>query len=115
MCIKCKNREMAADVLAQFLDTSDALLDAFGLVERLKARGATLDPDEQKVYDRLSRYVRAEDAPADAPQPGTEASAVPEGLREALQSIFPGATVIVGSPEEIEAMIAKSGNSKKTH
>lgn len=116
MCIKCKNRENAAQTLANFLDTTDALLDAFMLVERLKAKGATLDPDEQKVYDRLSRYVRAEDAPAEAAQPGTEATAVPEGLKEALQSVFPGATIIVGSPDEVEAMLDKTLNSgKKTH
>lgn len=112
MCIKCKNRENATRTLANFLDTTDALLDAFMLVERLKAKGATLDPDEQKVYDRLSRYVRAE-----AAQPGTEATAVPEGLKEALQSVFPGATIIVGSPDEVEAMLDKTLNNgdKKTH
>lgn len=112
MCIKCKNREMAADVLSQVLDTSDALIDAFMLVERMKARGATLDPDEQKVYDKLSRFVKAGDEPATVAQAGE----VPEGLKEALQSVFPGATIIVGSPDEVEAMLDKTlKGDKKPH
>ena len=115
MCIKCKTRELASDFLSLTLDTNDALLDALTLLERLKSRGATLDPDEQKVYDRLSRFVRGEEPEPQAAQPGTEADAVPPGLREALQSIFPGAQVIVGSPDEIEAMIAKAASAKKTH
>lgn len=107
MCIKCKNREMAADMLANFLDTSDALLDAFGLIERLKARGATLDPDEQKCYDRLSRFVRAEDGEAESAGP-------PAGIMEALQAAFPGATIVAGTPEQIEAQLEASNKGKKS-
>lgn len=88
MCIKCKNREIAADVLAQVLDTSDALLDAFGLVERLKAKGSTLDADEQKCYDRLSRYVKGQDA---------EAPAEGEGVTVQV--------VTVDSPDQLDAVI----------
>lgn len=112
MCIKCKNREMMQDVIGQVFDTSDALIDAFMLVERMKARGATLDPDEQKVYDKLSAFVKA----GDEPTGDTDAGQVPEGLREALQQAFPGATIIVGSPDEVEAMLDKTINgNKKTH
>lgn len=113
MCIKCKNREMMQDVIGQVFDTSDALIDAFMLIERMKSRGAALDPDEQKVYDKLSRFVKAGDEPAG----DTEAGQVPDGLREALQSAFPGATIIVGSPDEVEAQIEKviNNGNKKTH
>ena len=78
MCIKCKNREMMQDVIGQVFDTSDALIDAFMLIERMKGRGATLDPDEQKVYDKLSRFVKAGDDEAAA----ADAGQVPDGLRE---------------------------------
>lgn len=105
MCIKCKNREMLADVAGQVLDMSDALIDAFQLIERLKAKASALDPDEQKVYDRLSRYVRGQDAEAPADTQGSE---VPGGLMDALKAAFPGATIITGSPEEVEAMIEKT-------
>lgn len=109
MCIKCKNREMISDVLAQVLDTSDAFLGAFQLVERLKARGATLDPDEQAVYDRLSRFVHADDAAQAEPS-------MPEGLVDALKEAFPGAQVIVGTPEQIQAMLEQAAKDKKqTH
>lgn len=112
MCIKCKNREMMQDVIGQVFDTSDALIDAFMLIERMKGRGATLDPDDQKVYDKLSRFVKAGDDEAAA----ADAGQVPDGLREALQQAFPGATIIVGSPDEVEAMLDKIINrDKKTH
>jgi len=112
MCIACKNREMLADVSGQIMDMSAALIDAFQLIERLKAKGTALDATEQQCYDRLSAFVKAGDAPAADATPGE----VPDGLREALQQAFPGATIIVGSPDEVEAMLDKTINSgKKTH
>ncbi|URA06845.1 putative ribonucleotide-diphosphate reductase [Xanthomonas phage Langgrundblatt2] len=88
MCIKCKNREMLADVAGQVLDMSDALIDAFQLIEALKAKGGTLDEREQKCYDRLSRYVRGQDA---------EAPAEGEGVTVQV--------VTVDSPDQLDAVI----------
>ncbi len=112
MCIACKNREMLADVTGQIMDMSAALIDAFQLIERLKAKGTALDATEQQCYDRLSAFVKAGDEPATVAQAGE----VPEGLKEALQSVFPGATIIVGSPDEVEAMLDKTlKGDKKPH
>lgn len=114
MCIKCKTKEAALDAAGLSLDLADALIDAFQLIERLKAKGATLDASEQQCYDRLSRFVRADDGEAQSAGPeqqGTEPDRT--ALVEALQKAFPGAQVIIGSPDELDAMIEKATSGRK--
>lgn len=98
MCIKCKNREMITDVAGQVLDMSDALIDAFQLIERLKAKGGALDDDEQKCYDRLSRYVKGQDAEAPA-----------EGAGISVQ------VVTVDSPDQLDALLSALQGRKPRH
>lgn len=109
MCIKCDVMQFNAAAAQFSQDMAEALVDAFGIVEHMKARGIALDADEQKVYDKLLPYVtgaRADDEPGQTR----------EGIVEALKQAFPGAQVIVGSPDEVEAMIDKATNgNKKTH
>lgn len=114
MCIKCDTKEKAIEIAGNMLDLADALVDAFSMIEHMKARGVALDADEQKVYDRLSPFVRGSDGGAQ--QEGGEPDR--GALIEALKKAFPGAQIVVGSPDEIDAMIQKhvdEANGRKSN
>lgn len=106
MCIACVAKEKAVED-ARFLESlSTALIDAMGIVAHMQQRGVALDADEQLVYDRLLPFVS--DSPQAAPDGG-----MPAGLRETLQAVFPGATIVEGSPEQVAATIEKMASGKK--
>lgn len=98
MCIACKNREMLNDVHSQVLETTAALVEAFQLIEKIKGKAMSLDAEEQKVYDRLSRFVKQE-AP-DTTEQGVSAN----GLEVRI--------VEVGSAEELADVLAALQNRK---
>jgi hypothetical protein len=114
MCIKCDTKEKALELAGNMLDLAEALADAFGMIEHMKARGVALDADEQSVYDRLSPFVRGSDGAAQAQGSEPDRAA----LMEALKKAFPGAQIVVGSPDEIGAMIQKTvdeANGRKSN
>lgn len=117
MCIRCDATKLGDEVNSALADMSEALIDAMILFQRIFKQvpvESVLDPAERKVYDKLLTFAKgSSEGEGEFARP-----AEPDrgALIEALKAAFPGAQVIVGSPDEVEAMLDKTINrDKKTH
>lgn len=118
MCIRCDVSKFNQATSAFVSDLAESLVDAIGVIEHMKARGITLDADEKAVYEKVFQYAKG----SEAQQPANNAAgfegretipAEAQPFVEALRQAFPGAQVVVGTPEQIEAMLEKESKGEK--
>lgn len=121
MCIVCdmqKLNQMHADAAGSLVQTLaestheliEVLAEFRSFYSASSDRGAAIDAKAATMIDKATRVLSGVGEPAEEQRPTRE------GIVEALKQAFPGAQVIVGSPDEVEAMIDKATNSgKKTH
>lgn len=120
MCIRCDATKLNDEVNNALIGMSEALIDAMILFQRIFKQvpvESVLDPAERKVYDRLLTFAKgSSEGEGEFAKPTDEQDK--GALIEALKKAFPGAQIVVGSPDEIDAMIQKTvaeANGKKSN
>lgn len=108
MCIRCDAAKLTQASGIFINELAEALADAVGIIEHLKARGIALDEAEAEVYEGVYAYAKGDH---DGPQARPAATVDVAGkLREALAAQGIKNVVVVDSPEGVEAAIAQLVN-----